>query len=338
MGYKPKGQQADALWFGIGIHEALALWYLRGKRRGPHPAETFEAWVGDEIRYAKTWLDDQYEEAVWEDAKELGIAMLNGYVDHWGKDSQWSIISVEQPFAVRISRKGEPVAIFKSRWDGVFRDLADGQIYLLETKTASQIVTAYLEMDDQGGSYWAVASEVLQAKGVLKAGEKIAGIRYNFLRKAMPDERPQNSDGLYLNKPTKADYVDALVNVDGWTEAQLRKMKMDDLDSIAAANYILVEGEISKSQPPALFVRPEPVERTAKERKTQLERISDEVAVMNAVRSGLIPVTKTPTKDCPRCPFWIPCILHERGSDSYKSVLASNFIQEDPYQDDRKSA
>lgn len=345
-GYRPRGIQADALWFGIGIHEALAPWYQRGTRRGPHPADTWHSWVGDEVAFAKTYLDDSYDSGVWEDAAELGEAMLEAYVDHYGKDSQWSIISIEQPFSVKINRHGKVVAVFASRWDGVLRDLANGKIYLLENKTASQIMTAYLELDDQGGSYWAVASAVLRAKGVLKPGEEIAGIIYNFLRKTKPDDRPQDAEGLYHNKPVKEDYVAALGEI-GITLVEqsspksgpivIEKATLKDLEAAVSFAKIPVLGEISKKQPPPAFVR-EVVPRTAKEQKTQLERIADEVAVMNAVRDGTIPVTKTPTRDCPRCPFWTPCTLHERGSSAYKTVLKSNFEQIDPYADMRKSA
>jgi hypothetical protein len=296
-GYRQRSPQADALWFGIGVHEALAQWYLKGKRRGPHPADTFETWAGEEINFARTYLDETFDEPVWTDATELGIAMLEQYVDYYGQDEQWDIIAIEQPFRVRITRKGKPVAYFASRWDGVFRNLEDGNIYLLENKTAAQIVTAYLELDDQGGSYWAVASQLLRANGVLKPTEHIEGIIYNFLRKSFPDERPVNDDGQFLNK----------------------------------------DGRVSKRQPPQPFVRTM-MERSPKEQRTQLERISDEVAVMNAVRAGIIPVTKTATKDCPRCPFWIPCTLHERGSDAYQTVLRNNYTQSDPYADMRKAA
>jgi hypothetical protein len=298
MGWQPKAKQADALWFGIGIHEALAKWYLKGKRRGPHPADTFDAWCGDEIAYARSYLDDNFEEPVWYEAKDLGVAMLEGYVDHWGKDSQWSIIATEQPFAVTITSHGRPVAVFRSRWDGVLRDLRTGKVYLLETKTAQAVDTAYLELDDQAGSYWAVATLLLRKAGILKPGEEIEGIQYNFLRKKMPDERPRNKQGLYLNK----------------------------------------DNTVSKVQPAPLFVRPEPILRSAKECATQLQRIADEVEVMNAYRRGDLPLIKTPTKDCPRCPLWGPCQLHERGSDSYLTVLESNYIQVDPYKDDLKSA
>lgn len=198
-GWTPKVKQADARWFGIGIHLALEPWYLKGKKRGPHPADTFDKWCGNEIGYAKTWLGDDFDEPKWEDMHELGVAMLEGYVQHWGKDPQWSIIATEQPFSIRVERYGKSVVIFRSRWDGVFRSLVDGRIYLLETKTASQISTAYLELDDQGGSYWAVAGPYLRAKGILKPDEEIAGIYYNFLKKVMPDQRERNEGGAYLN-------------------------------------------------------------------------------------------------------------------------------------------
>jgi hypothetical protein len=298
MGYRARTVQADALWFGYGVHEALAQWYLKGKRRGPHPADTFEAWAGDEITFARTYLDETFDEPVWVDATELGIAMLEEYVDYYGRDEQWDIISVEQPFRVRILNDKKPVAYFSSRWDGVARNLEDGLIYLLEHKTAAQIVTAYLELDDQGGSYWAVASQLLRNAGILKPDEHIAGIIYNFLRKAKPDQRPQNEEGLYLNK----------------------------------------DNSVSKKQPPQAFLR-HPIERSPKEQHTQLQRIADEVEVMNAVRNKTIPLTKTPTRDCPRCPFWVPCQLHERGNDhSFQVVLKNNYRQIDPYADTRKTS
>lgn len=199
-GWTPKGKQADARWFGIGVHIALAEWYNKGKERGPHPADTFADWCGSEIAFAKTYLTDTFEEPVWEDSKELGVAMLTAYVEKYGKDSRWDIIAIEQPFSVNVVTGGKTIANFRSRWDGVFRDETDGQVYLLENKTAGQINTAYLPLDDQAGAYWAVASRVLRAKGTLKPKEEIAGIMYNFLRKSKPDDRPVNEEGLRLNQ------------------------------------------------------------------------------------------------------------------------------------------
>jgi hypothetical protein len=302
-GLSKKGEAPDALWFGIGVHEALAAWYLKGKRRGPHPAETFAKWHGDEVRYIRAMMAERdsewYDEPLYLDAGALGDAMLNAYVDKYGRDPRWYVIYTETPFRVKITRHGKPIGRFWSTFDGVYRDLGDGQIYLMEHKTASAIQTAYLEIDDQGGSYYAVATQLLRARGVLKPNESIAGVMYNFLRKSMPDDRPVNEEGLSLNK----------------------------------------DGSVSKKQPVPMFAR-QLVERSPSEVKSQLDRMADEIAVMNAMRDGTIPVTKTPTKQCPNfCEFWGLCTLHERGNErAITAMKRSTFNQRDPYDRYRKSS
>jgi rRNA maturation protein Nop10 len=299
-GYQVRGESPDALWFGIGVHEALAAWYLGGKKRGPHPAETFANWVSDEMREIRASLPveaEWYDEPKFQDARDLGIAMLSGYVDKYGKDSKWNVIAIERPFKVRLTRGGRPVASFWSTWDGVYRDEVDGKVYLMENKTAAAINTAYLELDDQAGAYFAVASRVLQQEGVLKPEESIAGITYNFLRKSMPDDRQTNELGESLN----------------------------------------LDGTVSKRQPVPLFVR-QLVERSPGEVKTQMERLADEAAVMNAMRTGELPVIKSPRKECPGCEFFTMCTLHERGGKAWIELAKSTFNQEDPYGRYRKSA
>jgi Zierdtviridae exonuclease len=199
MGLNLKGDTADALWFGIGVHIALAAWYQEGIRRGPHPAETFSNWCGEEIREIRASREEWDDLPKYEDALELGVAMLDSYVKEYGHDENWDVIYTEQPFKVRVNWRGADIVNFMSAWDLVFRDLADGQIYLGEHKTASQISTAYLALDPQAGIYWALASQVLRAKGILPSGARINGIQYNFLRKTKGDDRPRDDEGRYLN-------------------------------------------------------------------------------------------------------------------------------------------
>jgi hypothetical protein len=287
----------------MGVHEARASWYMMGKKRGPHPAETFSEWHGEEVRYIRAVMAERdaewYDEPVYEDALALGVAMLEGYVEKWGKDPNWDVMYIETPFRVRITRRGRPIGRFWSTLDGVYRDLDDGSVWLMEHKTAAAIDTAYLEIDDQGGSYFAVATDILRARGVLGPQEFLAGITYNFLRKSMPDDRPVNELGQSLNQ----------------------------------------DGSVSKRQPVPQFAR-EPVERSPSEVRTQMARMADEVSVMNAMREGIIPITKSPTKMCPRtCDFWDLCGLHERGSTrAVNAMKSSTFRVEDPYDRYRKSA
>ncbi len=296
-GLTPRGEKADALWFGTGVHEALAKWYQRGLKRGPHPADTFANWCAGEIREIRAAREDWEDQAKYEDAAELGEIMLEHYVDEYGKDRDWYVLAVEHPFKIRVTWHGKPIAMFMSAWDGVYRDRSDGQIYLMEHKTAGQIQTAYLELDDQAGIYWAVANEWLRRQKILKPSENIAGITYNFLRKTKGDDRPRDDGGAYLNK----------------------------------------DGTVSKKQPSPAFVR-KLVERSPREQKTQLERLANEVAVMNAVRSGEIPVTKNTNRDCTWCEFFMMCSLHERGSAAWKEIASGSYTKEDPYGRYRKSA
>jgi hypothetical protein len=297
------GESADALWFGIGVHEALAAWYLKGLKRGPHPAETFEAWVGEEMRYIRAQHAERdwewYDEPLYEDAKVLGVEMLKAYVDEYGRDPRWHVLYTETPFKVGITRGGKKIARFWSTFDGVYRDTGDGLVWIMEHKTAAQIDIAYLEIDDQGGSYFAVATDILRSRGVLGEKEHIAGVMYNFLRKSMPDDRPTNEEGLSMNK----------------------------------------NGTVSKRQPVPKFHR-EPIERAPSEVRTQMTRLADEVAVMNAIREGVIPATKAPTKMCPRiCEFWTLCGLHERGNTrAIEAMKRSTFTSRDPYDRYRKSS
>lgn len=301
MGLVPRGEMADALWFGIGVHEALAKWYRKGRQRGPRPATTFEKWCDEEERAIRANYSDRdkewFDKPKFEDAKELGIVMLEAYVDKYGKDDNWNVIAIERQFRITVTNHGEPVAEFVSTWDGVYEDLEDGLIKLMEHKTATAIQTAYLELDDQGGAYWAVAGAVLRAEGVLGPTENISEITYNFLRKSKQDERPTNEAGLYLN----------------------------------------LDGSVSKKQPPPYFVR-EPVERIPAEQRTQMQRLADEVTVMNAMRDGTLPITKNTNKDCTFCEFFLMCKMHEHGDKGWESVMRSEYFQRNPYDRYHKAA
>jgi hypothetical protein len=188
------------LWFGGGIHLALAEWYKPGFQRGEHPAKTFARFVRDEERIVRD-NNGLLDEPKWIDARDLGMAMLLNYVETYDTDPTWNVISTEQTFQVRSkSTKGVPF-IISGTFDGVYRDSDTGRVMLMEHKTAAGIPnTGYLELDDQAGTYFAVAEIVLKNKGLMRKDEQLDGIMYNFLRKQTPDDRPQNEEGFYLNK------------------------------------------------------------------------------------------------------------------------------------------
>jgi len=340
---------ANPLWFGSAVHEGLAAWYLKGLKRGPHPAETFEKFLKGERSMLVTNED---EERDYVDARALGIDMLERYVEHYGKDSRWSVIATEHAGSIVLPRpemkifgrtrpRKEDWLRYHYTWDGVFRDLDDGNIYLMEHKTAAAISLAHLPLDDQAGSYWAIASYELRKQGILKRNENIVGIRYNFLRKAMRDERPRNAEGHYTNKPMKQHYINALMNLYGedsppeemeaWEE-DLPKMTIAQMQELADAQGLQVFGEVSKSQPPAYFERHD-LYRTTEERKKQFRRIQEEAVFSEAYRKGYLPLTKTPTRDCSWCPFSRMCELDEQGDQaSVETFKETMYHRESPYE------
>jgi hypothetical protein len=292
-GYRPRAKPADALWFGQGIHEALALWYDEGFERGPRPDKTWREWVGNEIRYIKAnYADhdrDWFEQPVYEEAGELGEAMLIGYVEEYGQDQDIEILAIEQPFELEIIRDGRVIAIFIGIFDGVGIHHFHNMMILLEHKTAGAIKTMHLGLDNQAGSYFAAATIVLRHQGIIGSKDAIDAVMYNFLRKAMPDTRERDYAGRYLNK----------------------------------------DGGVSKSQGSRRFLR-EFVDRTPREVNNQLRKIADKVYIMNKVRNGELPVTKVETDMCPYCPFFTPCTMHERGGSAWKEYLRAMYTVSEP--------
>jgi len=346
-GLKPRGAEKTPLWFGTGVHLAFANWYLPGTKRGVHPAQTFAEFAGDALHSIKVADATEEQVAEYEDGATLGTTLMEEYVKLYGTDDRWHFISAEQTFSISVPwPKGDRQTAYEvdedspgelveydGTFDGVYRDLDTGRIELLETKTAKSISLGHLTIDDQAGSYWAVAGQTLRQQGLIKPDERIAGINYNFVRKALPDNRPRDAKGYACNKPVKADYQAAL----GISDAEARKMKLEYMEDIAQKAGVTVLGERSKVQPQPVFQR-HMIHRTAAERQTQMRRIQDEAVLMRAVRDGLLPVVKNTTFSCHRdCDYFTMCELQERQGN-WKDFRSVAFRQQDPYADHRKSA
>lgn len=299
-GLRPRGQISDALWFGIGIHLALAHYYAPGRKRRTDMVDVWDDYCKRDplSRLVLTAAEELGHEEEYVAAAHLGRAMLVGYMAHYNHDRHWDVVNTEEPFQVNITdEEGDNVAVFCSTFDGVYWDLEDKSYKLMEHKTAKAITTGHLGMDDQGGAYWAVANAVLRDKGILKGQEFIKGITYNFLRKSLPDDRERNAAGQALN----------------------------------------LDGTISKRQPAVLFQR-EFVRRTPAQRKVQLQRIAAEVENMNEFRYRNLSLFKNPTRDCSwDCAFKEMCELHDSGGD-WKEFRSAVYTKQDPYQEHRKSA
>jgi hypothetical protein len=320
----------DALWFGHGVHVALADWYgKQGRRRGPLPAETWAKWCGDEYRRLR--VGETFDEQQYVDAKELGTVMLTGYVDEYGADDWMHVVAREQTFEIVVQRADGTTFLYNGTFDLVFRDLRNGQLWLGEHKTAKQISEAHLTLDDQGGSYLWVATEVLRSKGVLKSNERLHGVMYNFLRKQLPDERPRDAQGYATNMPKKEHYLAALPG------KVHPKMTLDVMHGKAEEHGVVVLGDRSAKQPKPNFERFH-IWRNDRERVVMAQRVLAEEQHMSAVRSGALPIFKTPTRDCSwDCDHYQMCELHEQAGD-WEEFRDVQYKHRDPYADHRKGA
>jgi hypothetical protein len=204
MRLKPK-VSAPPLRFGSLVHKAMELRYPPGIKRGPHPAETFLKEYERELDEAKSKFGFKDEDGEWHDAGALGVDMLEHYVDQYGKEDEWKVIASELAFQVPImhSKKRNETLVYVGIIDGVWQHRSTKEIVLRDWKTAKSIpakMGTHLTLDEQPGSYWSYAPDFLRSEGILKPNQRLRGIDFFYMRKAMRDLRKRNKDGHYLNK------------------------------------------------------------------------------------------------------------------------------------------
>lgn len=326
--------RGKALTFGTMVHGALAEYYIPGRKRGRHPAEAFiEIYDTDADEHGGKGFDQWDDDGNKIDARELGWAMLSAYIERWGDDSNYEVLMPEMAFQIDVyDKQGRYLCTLVGTVDGPMRNRKTGRIELFEHKTAKSISEVRLNSGygEQGLTYWWALNLWLQHIGELKEGELVDSVRYNFLRKGFPDERPRNAQGHYLNQPKKDDLIAALASKDIYLPG---RPTMDVLTSACAEVGLDAGqlGQVSAKQPTPLFVRQELVLGVNELMQFQ-KRLRSQAWEMQQVREGKIPIYKNPTKDCDwDCPFKFACELHEMGGD-YETVLEFEFKEWEPYE------
>lgn len=300
MGLVPREKRFGALDLGTWMHSGLAAWYGVGRRRNGKLSRH----VGDAAKRATREARAQgAPEYVLDKAHELaalGEAMADAYQIQYGKDTEINVLSAELPleFLIADPEDDEPIAVHKLKPDLVYRD-REGDVWLMEHKTAGQIRTEHLVIDDQARPYGVFTERALRNIGVMsiRGTDKFAGIMYNFLRKALPDLRDVNAEGKYLNK----------------------------------------DGTVSKRQPARQFLR-FPVRLTRKAKVRTLRRILGEAVVITELTRVLrnkeldpIDIPKTQHHSCPKfCDYFGMCAAEEEGTD-IRDMIKNMFVRRDPY-------
>lgn len=299
MGLVPKAQSFGALELGTWVHQALEGWYGEGYTRNGNLSEHFISHAEAALDSAATAGAPMYVLDKAEELAALGEAMTRAYERHYGKDPDVYVLAVEIPleFSIPNYRGNEIIAIHRLKPDMVYADRSKA-VRLMENKTAAVIRVVHLVIDDQARPYGAMAERALKRLGVLDKRDQFAGVTYNFLRKALPDERPTNAKGLYLNK----------------------------------------NGSVSKKQPTPLFLRYyAPMTAAAKvialeriQRET-IEITSLTLALRNKrIDPAVLP--KTPHTSCDKfCPFFSMCVAEEQGTD-ISDMRRTMFVRQDPYE------
>lgn len=324
-----------ALVFGRLVHAALEVRYPPGRKRGPHPTDTFRTLMAGPDGYDFSQWDEEGNKIP---ALELGAEMLDGYVRTYGKDDAIKIIQPEQVIAVDVyDRNGKYLCTWVGKVDAVYEYLPLSTprskcFGMLEHKTAKTVVEE-LRINsgygEQGLSYFWAGDYWLHHEGLLKPAQHIDHIHYNWLRKALPSDAPRNSDGHVLNKPTKPALVakaTALgLNPKGTIEALTGRLGAVGVD-------VAQLGQPSKRQPGPLYHR-QRLEIGTGSLDEINRRIRAEAWEMAQVKAGKLPLIKNPTKDCDwDCPFVEACELHEMGFD-YQSMLDIEYTTWNPYEE-----
>jgi hypothetical protein len=288
------------LRFGTLIHKALADYYVIGRRRGADPIKSFVKHYEADVKEAGEFMlmvADEYEDpegTEWEDAKDLGIVMLERYLAKYKGDPGWEVLATEQPFQVLVKnpRTGKPMFYYVGILDLVMREISTGRVWIWDHKTCGSIDLTALGLNEQFGSYWAFGTEWLRDKNIIRPDyfNDLSGLMVNFLRRGKRDDRPQNEDGLYLNK----------------------------------------DGSVSKRQPRPFFHR-EPTFRTEHDREQVRRRAMNDFREMEMARRGDLPINKRPGMfKCRGCSWLDACELHETGADWERFVVGTT-EEYDPY-------
>ncbi len=293
-GLVPKTRSFGALELGTWMHTALEYRYVGGIVT---LEAAFDIASSNELDAAMRDGAPQHELEKGAALRTLGLGMALAYDRKYDRDPEIRPIGAEIGLEFEIpGETGKTAAIHRLKPDLLYRNPRD-EIWLLENKTAKQIAVEHLPIDDQARGYAAMSERALRRAGYLKSNEQVKGVMYNFIKKIMPDERPQNAQGQYLNK----------------------------------------NGSVSRQQPlPTLVRHPVVLNRAAKKSALlHIQREALMITGMTmSIREKRIPpehLTKTPHKSCPKlCEFFTMCVLEEQGGD-VREMERSSFIRRNPY-------
>lgn len=171
-------ESPEALAFGSVIHNALERWYGHDAH-GAVTRRLFEVLDYIDSQFPHRHGDDEQKQR-W----HLARAMFEGYAARYTSEP-FEIVEVEKEFTAEIRNPdtGRPSQTFviAGKADGIVR--LDGELYLLEHKTASSISGDYLD------KLWTDTQIALYSHYLRELGYPIIGVLYNVLIKSRLKQR-----------------------------------------------------------------------------------------------------------------------------------------------------
>ena len=300
----------EAADFGTMFHVALAEYYQPGTERGPHPADTWEKLASDVVAAVKT-TDYTNDETVakWEDFHDLGLDLAEAYVDNYRGDPHWYVLDAER------------------RFDVIIPDVRYPPLTSEKGKRGYRPITVLVGTID-------LCIRDLNDNKVKMVDHKTT--KDIFTGHLTLDEQPSTYIAVGTTALRHQGLIGPKESIVGMEFNFIRRGRLDDRPMDENNQRLNKDGSVSKKQGSPNFVRVF-VPRTAKERQRQIVRISEEARVMDDVRTGRMPLLKTPQRDCAFCKFFDLCELDESGGD-VDYFRETTMRSTDPYADHREGA
>lgn len=295
-------QNAAPLWTGSGFHFALEDFHAF--KQYPSAAEAFIAYRKATTKYKKYALPSD-----WQEQENLAVGMLDYYERHWLANRDplntfyWNgVPQVEVNFRIDIpwepGKYGYDRVVYSGTIDRVAID-SQGLLWIVEYKTAKQIITTHFAVDGQVSAYtW--------AGNHLYPGFTCAGVIYQQHRKDVPHAPEWLASGrLSTNKQqltTHHLYMLALRQLYGSVEKA-------PFQNVEFLNYLLKAEDIEYDR----YVRRTRVYRNEHQGEAEGTKILME---LDEMLNPELPLYPNPTRECIfMCSFKEPCVELDEGGD-----------------------
>lgn len=297
--------------FGKAWHSGMEIYYPVGRKRGSvlDTIDMFLVSLDDMGRKIGVDIEELEEEEIRKaeakgkdvkliPARQLGPDMIRAYHKFYKGDHDWHVVHTEQTFQIDVPDPdfpGETIVVYCGTWDALMLRLSDRRFWLWDHKTAKTI----------------------PSPGYLDLNDQ-AGT-YPWVAKEVLMHK-----GILEKKD----------RIHGIIFSYAKKSPPDTRPVNAAGEALNKDGSVSKKLAAKRFERYESP-RSQRQIVTQARRVQDEAIQLEMLRSGELPITKTPTHECERCQIFDLCQLHEAGED-WEFYRDQMFKYRDPYADHRE--